>query len=161
MVPYPRLARFNYLQRPKTPLVCILRRNQGGGGVVKQPALNMYPLDKVNRVFVRIRTYQHETPRHPTQPHPIRPPAATHASRIHRDPATRGRTSRLEGRQQFGETELHRREATAHVAAIPGHRRGAQIRAVPHRGDHRERTEHAKGRRRRIRKMRRLHLREE
>jgi len=42
MVPYPRLARFNYLQRPKTPLVCILRRNQGGGGVVKQPALNMY-----------------------------------------------------------------------------------------------------------------------
>ena len=106
-------------------------------------------------------SYQHETPRHPTQPHPIRPPAATHASRIHRDPATRGRTSRLEGRQQFGETELHRREATAHVAAIPGHRRGAQIRAVPHRGDYRERTEHAKGRRRRIRKMRRLHLREE
>jgi hypothetical protein len=40
MVPYPRLARFNYLQRPKTPLVCILRRNQGGGGVVKQPTLN-------------------------------------------------------------------------------------------------------------------------
>lgn len=42
MVPYPRLAQFNYLQRPKTPLVCILRRNQGGGGVVKQPTLNMY-----------------------------------------------------------------------------------------------------------------------
>ena len=42
MVPYPRLAQFNYLQRPKTPLVCILRRNQGGGGVVKQPSLNMY-----------------------------------------------------------------------------------------------------------------------
>ena len=46
MVPYPRLARFNYLQRPKTPLVCILRRNQGGGGVVKQPTLNSY-----HRVF--------------------------------------------------------------------------------------------------------------
>lgn len=44
MVPYPRLARFNYLQRPKTPLVCILRRNQGGGGVVKQPTLNSYCL---------------------------------------------------------------------------------------------------------------------
>ena len=42
MVSYPRLARFNYLQRPKNPLVCILRRNQGGGGVVKQPTLNSY-----------------------------------------------------------------------------------------------------------------------
>lgn len=46
MVPYPRLAQFNYLQRPKTPLVCILRRNQGGGGVVKQPTLNMYCVSK-------------------------------------------------------------------------------------------------------------------
>jgi hypothetical protein len=42
MVPYPRLARFNYLQIPTNPLVCILRRNQGGGGVVKQPTLNSY-----------------------------------------------------------------------------------------------------------------------
>lgn len=52
MVPYPRLAQFNYLQRPKTPLVCILRRNQGGGGVVKQPTLNMYSILMRERVLV-------------------------------------------------------------------------------------------------------------
>ncbi len=38
-----RLARCNYLQMPKIPLVCILRRNQRGGGVVKLPTLNSYP----------------------------------------------------------------------------------------------------------------------
>ena len=52
MVPYPRLAQFNYLQRPKTPLVCILRRNQGGGGVVKQPTLNMYSVTSFGRRLV-------------------------------------------------------------------------------------------------------------
>jgi hypothetical protein len=44
MVRYPGLARFNYLQSGKYLLVCILRRNPGGGGVVKLPKLNSYDL---------------------------------------------------------------------------------------------------------------------
>jgi hypothetical protein len=37
---YLGLAQFNYLHGQKMPLVCILRRNPPGGGVVKQPPLN-------------------------------------------------------------------------------------------------------------------------
>jgi len=52
MVRYPGLAGFNYLQSGNYLLVCILRRNPGGGGVVKLPTLNLYvPLERSLRAL--------------------------------------------------------------------------------------------------------------
>jgi hypothetical protein len=68
MVPYPRLARCNYIQMPKIPLVCILRRNQRGGGVVKLPTLNSYdmifPRDRDKEVTMYLSIYSNTPPQY-------------------------------------------------------------------------------------------------